>query len=358
MRYLPLRATVLLALLIANAFSQAAPITDVFTAGQDGYHTYRIPSLLLTSHGVLLAFAEARAAAHDSGHIELVMKRSFDEGKTWGALSVVARDIPNAVGDPCPVLDPSTGTVFLLHTRNLGTDTERAVLGGTSKGTRTVWVMSTADDGLTWTIPREITTSVKAKNWTWYATGPGVGIQLRGGRLLIPCNHALAETKTYESHTIYSDDHGKNWQLGGISGVLGNESQAVELSDGSVMTNMRSYRGKHCRGVSISKDGGQTWTEIQDDPTLVDSLCQASLTRFERDGRSHLLFANPADAKSRRNLTLRVSDDDGKTWPRSVVIEPGAAAYNCLAVFPDDTVGCLFERGNYAHISFARLPIP
>jgi sialidase-1 len=340
------------------AFRLDAQPADVFIAGREGYHTYRIPSLILTPKGTLLAFAEGRGASHDSGHIELVMKRSDDGGKTWGSLKTIVADPPNTVGDPCPVIDQSNGTIFLLHTRNLGVDTERTILNGTSKGPRTVWVMSSADDGTTWTEPREITADVKDKNWTWYATGPGVGIQLSTGRLLIPCNDALAGSKTYQAHSIYSDDHGKTWKLGGVSGLLGNESQAVELSDGSMMTNMRSYRKKACRAVSISKDGGITWSEVYDDSALIEPICQASITRFTRGGKVGLLFCNPADPKARRNLTLRVSEDDGKTWPRSTVIEPGAAAYNCLAVFPDLTVGCLFERGNYERISFMRVGIP
>lgn len=334
------------------------PSVDVFSNGEGGYPTIRIPSLILTPKGTLLAFAEGRAAAHDSGHIELVMKRSADGGRTWGTLTRLAADPPNTIGDPCPVIDRDTGTIFLLHTRNLGEDSERKVLNGTSKGPRTVWVMSSGDDGITWTEPREITKEVKGLNWTWYATGPGVGIQLAGGRLLIPCNDALAGSKTYQAHSIYSDDHGKTWKLGGISGVLGNESQAVELSDGSVMTNMRSYRKKGCRAVSISKDGGLTWGDLRDDAALVEPICQASLTRFVRNGKVGLLFCNPADPKNRRNLTMRVSEDDGKTWPRSIVIEPGAAAYSCMAVFPDGTVGCLFERGNYEHLTFVRVAIP
>lgn len=346
------------ALPFSPARGQQAPPVDVFASGEAGYHTCRIPSLILTQKGTLLAFAEGRAAAHDSGHIELVVKRSEDGGKSWSPLKTLAADKSNTVGNPCAVVDRDTGTILLLHNRNIGSDTERMILNGTSAGGRTVWIMSSADDGLTWTEPREITGEVKEKEWTWYATGPGVGIQLASGRLLIPCNNALAGSKTYQAHSIYSDDHGKTWKIGGISGVLGNESQAVELSDGSVMTNMRSYRGKHCRAVSISKDGGLTWSEVRDELALVEPMCQASITRFSRDGKVGLIFCNPADPKSRRNLTLRVSEDDGKTWARSVVLYPGPAAYNCLTVFPDGTVGCLFERENYDHISFVRVPIP
>jgi sialidase-1 len=334
----------------------AAPLTDVYVKGESSYNTFRIPSLLLTSKGTLLAFAEARRdSARDGGHTEIALKRSTDGGKSWGPMAIIAADPPNAVCNPCAVLERQTGTIFLLHTRNLGSDSEKAILSGTSKGTCTVWVISSTDDGVTWSKPREITADVKDKNWTWYATGPGVGIQLSTGRLIIPCNDALAGSKTYQSHTIYSDDHGATWKLGGVAGVLGNESQAVELSDGSVMTNMRSYRGKHCRAVSVSKDGGQTWSEVRDDPMLVEPVCQASITRTVRDGKMILLFSNPADPKARRNLTLRTSEDDGKTWPQSMVLYPGSAAYSCLAALDDGTVACLFEADDHARIVLMRV---
>jgi sialidase-1 len=342
----------------AQSSEPAAPITDVYVKGESGYNTFRIPSLLLTPKGTLLAFAEARKdSARDGGHTEIALKRSTDGGKTWGPLAIIVADPPNAVCNPCAVVERQSGTIFLLHTRNLGSDSEKAILAGTSKGTCTVWVTSSTDDGVTWSKPHEITPDVKDKSWTWYATGPGVGIQLASGRLLIPCNDALAGSKTYQSHTIYSDDRGATWKLGGVAGVLGNESQAVELSDGSVMTNMRSYRGKHSRAVSISKDGGQTWSAVHDDPALVEPVCQASITRIVRGGKVSLLFTNPADPKSRRNLTLRISDDDGKTWPRSLVLYSGSAAYSCLTPLDDGTVACLFEADNYARIVLMRVRI-
>ena len=336
-------------------------VTDVFVGGVEGYNTYRIPSLILTPQGTLLAFAEARQVKADAGHVEMVMKRSMDHGKTWEPLKRIIADGPNRIGDPCPVYDNQTNTLILLHTHSLGVDTENAILSGKAKGERGVFVTTSTDQGATWSTPVNITKDVKDPNWTWYATGPGVAIQLEvgehKGRIVVPANHALAGSKKYESHTFYSDDHGKTWKMGGITGVLGNESQVVELSDGSVMANMRSYRGKRLRAVSISKDGGQTFGDIADDSTLIEPVCQASLTRFTRDGKQGLLFCNPA-SKSRNNLTLRVSEDDGKTWPRDYCIEKGGSAYSCMAVLPETTVGVLYERGNYSHISFQRLPIP
>src|SRR5262245_25460061 len=183
----------------------------VFTAGQEGYHTFRIPSVIVTPKGTVLAFCEGRKAGRgDSGDIDLVLKRSRDGGATWSKLQVVWDDGANTCGNPCPVIDRSTSTVWLLLTHNLGQDRESAIVDGKSQGTRTVWVCHSADDGLTWTRPVEITATTKKPTWTWYATGPGVGIQLRDGRLVVPCDFKEAGTKAQYSHVVTSDDHGKS----------------------------------------------------------------------------------------------------------------------------------------------------
>src|SRR5204862_227671 len=146
------------------------------------------------------------------------------------------------------------------------------------------------------------------------------GIQLKSGRLLIPCDHRVLRSAKYQSHVIYSDDHGRNWKLGGVVGEDVNECQAVELADGSVMINMRSYRaGQHCRAVSISKDGGESWSQIVDDKALIEPNCQSTLVRFAGDEKhkTFLALCNPASQTKRETLTLRVSEDEGKTWPIS-----------------------------------------
>ena len=147
--------------------------------------------MVVTAKGTVLAFAEGRqAGAADSGNIDLVLKRSHDGGASWSALQVLVDNGPNSASNPCPVIDRKTGTIWLLSTRNLGTDRESDIIAGKSKGTPTVWAMKSEDDGLTWSSPVEITTSVKDKSWTWYTTGPGIGIQTKDGRLVIPANHA------------------------------------------------------------------------------------------------------------------------------------------------------------------------
>jgi sialidase-1 len=328
---------------------------DVFVSGKDGYHTFRIPSLLVTPKGVVLAFCEGRKNSRsDSGDIDLVLRRSRDGGATWGPLQVVVDDGPDTAGNPCPVVERATGTVWLTLTKNLGHENEKVIRDGNSKGGRTVWVMKSTDDGATWSKPAEITSAVRDPQWTWYATGPGCGIQLRGGRLVIPCDHTVRGSRAMRSHVIYSDDRGATWKLGGVLGDKTNECQVVERRDGSLLLNMRSLHGKNRRAVATSRDGGLTWSAVTLDETLVEPVCQASLIRLDDQGR--LLFANPAGTK-REKLTVRLSPDDGATWPAAKVLHAGPAAYSALAVLPDGRVGCLYERGDrspYERITLAR----
>ena len=342
--------------------------TDVFVSGQDGYHTYRIPAVIRAQNGTLLAFCEGRkSGGGDSGNIDLLLKRSTDGGRTWSAQQVVWDDADNTCGNPCPVLDESTGTLWLLLTHNLGTDRERDIAARTAKGTRTVWVASSRDHGATWTKPVEITSTTKKPEWTWYATGPGIGIQLKDGRhkgrLVIPCDHNYddeAEKKHLSgSHAIYSDDHGKTWQLGAPIRPKVNECQVVELFDrrGTLLMNMRSNHGRNVRAHATSTDGGVSWTPPEDAPPLIEPVCQASLVRH--DAAKLLLFSNPA-SKTRVNLTVRASGDNAKTWREVAVLHEGPAAYSSLVALDANEAGCLYERGEkrpYEKITFARFGV-
>ncbi|HEY8506167.1 MAG TPA: sialidase family protein [Gemmataceae bacterium] len=349
--------------LAPHALPAAEPVqAPLFVAGEGGYHTYRIPSLIVTKTGTLLAFCEGRKHGRgDTGDIDLILRRSRDGGRTWGPVQAVWDDGANTCGNPCPVVERDSGTVWLLMTHNLREDTEREIVDGTSKGTRTVWVTHSTDDGATWAEPAEITRDVKRADWTWYATGPGIGIQTRSGRLVIPCDNKVAGTKARQSHVIFSDDKGKSWKLGGVVGPKCNESQVVELSDGSLLLNMRSYEANNRRFVAVSKDGGATFSEPAEDDELIEPVCQASIIRYDRVGDSKplLLFSNPASRK-RERMTVRVSADDGKTWSPGKLLHAGPAAYSCLTVLPNGEVGCLYERGEkgpYEAIVFARFPL-
>jgi len=344
--------------------------TDVFVSGSDGYHTYRIPALLVAPDGNLLAFCEGRKAGRsDSGDIDLLLKRSGDGGMTWSRQQIVWDDGANTCGNPCPVIDRATGAIWLALTWNHGRDSERQIKQNAGIDTRRVFMTCSSDNGRTWAKPREITDTAKRPEWRWYATGPGVGIQLeRGpwkGRLVIPCDHSIVapnDPDGYNSHVILSDDHGETWRLGGVVRPAVNECQVVELADGTLLINMRNYdRSRTTRAIATSTDGGMTWSAVRHDPALVEPVCQASLLRYTvqpRDGRNRLLFANPGHAEvgQRRDMTMRMSYDEGRTWPVGRVLRPGPAAYSCLAILPDGRIACLFEAGEkhpYERITLA-----
>jgi sialidase-1 len=334
---------------------------DVFVSGRDGYHTFRIPSLLATPRGTLLAFCEGRKDGRgDSGDIDLVMRRSPDGGASWGDLQVIADGGSDTLGNPCPVVERETGTIWMPLTRNLGPDTQRQILDGTARGTRTVWLMKSTDDGRTWSAPAEITADVKAPDWTWVATGPGVAIQLRSGRLVVPCDHYAAGSRAAGAHVIYSDDRGATWRRGGVIGGGVNECQVVELGDGTLLLNLRNAppRRGEGRAIGTSQDGGLTWSAPACDPALPEPGCQASLIRVDDgEGRApaRLLFSNPAGDR-REGMTVKLSEDAGRTWPVARVLHAGPSAYSCLAVLPGRGFGCLYERGErqpYERITFA-----
>ncbi len=343
---------------------QKAFQTKVFVAGKGGYHTYRIPALIVTKKDTLLAFCEGRKDnARDHGDIDLVLRRSSDNGRTWSEQQLVYEEGGRkkiTIGNPCPVVDQKTGIIWLPFNRD----------------NKDVFVIHSKDDGKTWSKPVNITKSVKEANWGWYATGPGVGIQLeRGphkGRLVIPCDHRKAgkgRTPTY-SHVFYSDDHGKTWRLGGTVGKHTNECQVIERTNGDLLINMRNYwfrDGKEklkggMRAISVSKDGGKTWDKITFDKTLIEPICQGSLIRYQwptTTKKGVVLFSNPASKKRRVNLTIRASYNDGRTWPHSRTLNKGPSAYSCLAKLPDGSIGCLYETGDrlYREIRFAKFTL-
>jgi len=332
----------------------AESLQYLFKSGTEAYTTFRIPALVISNKGTVLAFAEGRKkGSSDTGDIDIVLKRSEDNGKTWSELKVVWDQGENVCGNPAPVVDKTTGTIYLLLTWNLGTDREPHIIDQTSEDTRRIFVVHSSDDGESWSEPVEITNSVKKGNWTWYATGPCHGIQLEKGenkgRLIIPCDHIEAETKKYYSHIIYSDDHGKTWKLGGTTPQdQVNECVVAELSDGNLMLNMRNYdRTKKSRKVSISEDGGLSWSNIYADNILIEPICQAGLSRYSFADQviSRLLFSNPADKNKRQNMTLRLSYDEGLTWAKSKVLHEGPSAYSDVIKLQNGNIGCFYEAG-------------
>lgn len=352
----------------------------LFTSGQDGYDTYRIPAIVQAVDGSLLAFCEGRKSGRgDAGNIDIVMKRSNDEGETWNEQTVLWDDGDNTCGNPCPVVDQVTGEIFLLLTHNLGHDHESDIIRKTSESTRTVWVMSSKDHGLTWSTPQNITASTKDPSWGWYATGPGNGIQIqygpRKGWLIIPCDHSYDDENgnvrggpyEYGAHTIYSKDHGRTWELGGVIRPKVNECQVVEIGspemgNGTLLMNMRSYFGDFRRTHALSYDGGLSWTQPRSVDELVEPICQASMIRHDfliPENQNLLLFLNPASTSKRHNLSIRISQDEGKTWPYIQTIHTGPGAYSSMVKLPGQ-VGALYEAGvidPYEAIIFHKLSV-
>jgi sialidase-1 len=208
---------------------------------------------------------------------------------------------------------------------------------------------------------------------TIVASGPGIGIQLRQGahqgRILMPFNEG--PFNHWNVLAIYSDDGGKNWKLGqpapgcrvpnGKGGEISlvNEVQMVERADGSVMLNSRKWGGKDLRKVAVSKDGGVTWSKIEEEPALRDPGCMASIFRYTfpaAGGRSRILYSGP-DSTKRENGTVYLSYDEGLTWPVKKVLFPGSFAYSVLTALPDGTIGCLLETDNANRIVFARFTL-
>jgi len=339
---------------IQGKLSPVKPINFLYECGKEGYFGFRIPAIVTSTKGTLLAFAEGRKnSLADTGDIDLVLKRSEDNGKTWSKLSVIWNDSLNVCGNPCPVVDKTTGTIYLICCWNLGTDFESVNPQLTGKDPRRIFVIESTNDGKTWSKPREITKSAKEEGWAWYATGPCHGVQLERsqyrGRLIIPCNHIDLKIKKNYTHAIYSDDHGKTWKLGSSSSQdQVNECSLAELPDGKLMLNMRNFDEKEkYRKVSVSTDGGMTWGNIYSDKVLIEPICQGNLFRysFPEEGKSRLLFSNPADETLRRNVTLRLSYDEGSTWAKSMVLYAGPSAYSDLTRLSNENIGCLYEAG-------------
>jgi sialidase-1 len=333
----------------ANNTSGQFDQQDLFKAGEAGYTGYRIPALVVSAKGTILAFAEARkGTGRDSDEIDLVLRRSFDHGKTWEPMRIIADEGTRTMNQPTPVLDRDTGTIWLPF----------------CKDNRQVFVMKSTDDGATWSTPVEITKDVKAPSWKYIGSGPGHGIQLKSGRLLIP---AWGDTspgpatwpeanwgKVQFSYAFYSDDHGATWKRGKpLDNDMSDECEVVETSDGKVYMNARSRQDKKARMSARSEDGGITWSKLEADPNLPEPSCQAGLARYSI-GKDRILLTHPSSTTSRTRLTARLSYDEGRTWAVSKVVQEGKAAYSDLAVSHDKTILSLYETVSPANLTLAR----
>lgn len=339
-------------LVVTGTFKQLEKLNFVFACGTDGYKSYRIPAIVSSKKGTLLAFAEGRVHhSGDHGNIDNVLKRSFDGGKTWQPLQVVTDDGKHTCGNAAPVVDQKSGRIFLV---SCGSHfSEGAIMAG--KGPRNVFIQHSDDDGETWTEPRDISKMVTKKDWRWYATGPCSGIQIREGkykgRLIIPANHSvfIDGKNIYRAHCIYSDDLGKTWEIGESAGDGSNESQIAEAEANQLYHNMRMQsHSQGMRSTRYSKDGGKNWSDLKHDAILNGPRCQGSVIRDYSKPR-RLIFSNPATLRKREGMTIRVSENGGRSWPYRKLVWKKSSAYSDLVMVDKDTVGILFECGHRAY---------
>jgi sialidase-1 len=356
---------------------------------QDGVHTSRIPGLITTSQGTLIALYDARWERERDlqGDIDICINRSTDGGRTWGPMQQVLDmgswgRLPeryNGVSDGCILVDENTGDIYVAGLWMHGVlDPENGKWVKNLNDTSTDWnhqwrsfgsqpgydvkqssqflITKSVDDGLTWSDPVNITCQVKPESWWLMAPAPGHGITLEDGTLVFPAE-GRTETGLQISTIVFSKDGGKSWQSGNPAYTNTNECMAVQLSDGSIMLNMRerSNRGRlegNGRAVSVTNDMGTTWTEH---PTsrnaLIEPACMASLhkhTYLNKNGEKQalLFFFNPNSKTARNNFTLKCSLDDGQTWPGELWIlmdQNNGYGYSCITSIDNDTIGILYE---------------
>jgi len=373
-------------LLLTSFLLSAQEVAVVFKSGTEGHKSYRIPAVIGLPDRQLLAFAEGRVnGSNDFGDINIVLKRSIDNGKTWDPVSTVVDYDTLQAGNPAPVVDLtdpefSKGRIFLFY--NTGNNHEDEVRKG--KGYREVWYITSSDGGITWSDAVNITTQVHrpfqptinrdynfTNDWRSYANTPGHAMQfttgLYKGRILVAANHSTGDPKNhsedYFSHAYYTDDHGKNFKLSQTIQLPGsNEATAAEISGNGLILNARNQKGDiKARIVAISKDGGETWDSAWFDANLPDPVCEGSiLTIGQTNGKYILAFCNAAGIKNRDNLTLRISYDEGRTWPVTIPVDKASdpqnsedyTAYSDILNISPDAIGVLYERDNYSEIVF------
>ena len=335
---------------------------------------------------------------HDQSSNDTILKRSTDGGATWSPAETIADASDDCLNLGCVVQDCRNGRILVFggilpagyesmefrylspgmqnYQRRQGRENRPAIRPGYEGADicRT-FLVSSDDDGQTWSPIQDITRQVKREPPAlWAMPGPGLAIQLRhephAGRLVVPCyekwlqRDGEAAWYQYAPLAVYSDDSGRSWQHGEparfdrneLRGEAGSETQMVELDDGSIMLNARGPS----RAVALSQDGGRTWSPLHQEPAMVAKGCAAGFLRYSsaRDGhKNRILFSGPAGDK-RTDGRIFLSYDEARTWPISKLLRPGTFAYSGLVRLADGQIGCLFEgRDEGWGIFFARFTL-
>ena len=376
--FLALSLFVLLSSLSRVAAQQLArPEVSVFSTEtiDDITYGYRIPALITSQKGTVLAFAERRHGLHDHAQNDIVLKRSFDNGQHWEDLQVIADFGKSSLNDPL-VVQLTSGRILLvfqefpygIHARNSGW-IQMADNGYDGPRNTKSHLVYSDDDGATWSTSKEITKSLRPNDRISVGS-PGIAIQLeRGeykGRIVLPLYLSKKindDERVWTNAVAWSDDEGESWHLSNDipeKGHVGhgNEAQIVERTDGSLLFIARNQGGLH-RKTAISKDGGLTWSNKRLDFELPGTACQGSVLRYSwpEAGENLILFAAPANRYARNQGTIRMSTDDGESWTYSKEITPDFYAYSCLTRLNNDEVGLLYEGNQYQNILFTSFSI-
>lgn len=349
--------------------------TTVFNGGDDNVLVYRIPAILQTKKGTLLAFCEARNGYGDHSANNIVIKRSTDNGSVWGKLITIHDAGRNCLNNPTAVEDEKTGNIILMY--QMSPEGYHSDAHGNLKQTkpgvvgneiRKVFVARSKDDGITWSTPEDVTAQTKrAEKIHFCGSGPGIGIQKKNkpyvGRIIIPFRESYYDEGKYVSrnYAVYSDDNGNTWKYGNVADNsnegYGDELQMVELKDGSVLANSRSSLGEKLRKLSYSYDGGENWTPLKNHEQLIEPRCAATTITTKIDGEEVLVFVNPASTEKREKGSVLISKDKGETWQNLGIFEPYDFAYSCIVDMGDGLVGCLYETEGYKKINFGIIKI-
>jgi sialidase-1 len=349
-------------------------VSTPFYSGLMGYYAYRIPTIIQTKKA-LIAFAEGRKnSTGDFGNIDLVYRRSTNQGKSWEPLQILIDRDTIAVQNPVPIYVKDQNKIVLMF--NITPQNEHDILNKDygPKDERKAYVTYSYDEGQSWSKPKDITAQVKRPHWRWHALGPVHGIELNfginKGRLVVPVAISVEKgQRAYCMALIYSDDQGNSWKIGAVDNDLSdvvhcNETTVVELTNGDIYVNTRDHLGgshDKNRGETYSSDGGLSFTKpIVESDKFPSPIVQSSLLRWDtkKMGRKDvILFATPSNTRKRENLIIMASYDESKSWTTLYNIHQGFSAYSDMVKLNKSTLGVLFETDDYKKIMFKKLNI-